>query len=209
MSSLVLAEVNPAFYREVNIDSNITFQCTLESTGLDCPANFECNWTLVDPASLIVIDNKAFTNNNYYHNYTLEGSVIDSVGDYYAKVRCSNSTYGIGSSFIIRVNTSGREDNFTLLLGMFAVLVVMIGGYLYAAFNVDEEKFRLKIILFFASFFNMMGALLAAILTQTNWYNIYLVLEGILLLNGLIIVLMIFYYTYYIIQQRIKAIEEQ
>lgn len=204
---IVLAE--PQFYFKRLQPSNITFQCTIEGSGSRCNSDFECNLTVQDPDSKIIIDDDAFTNNRSYFNYSIPSNLNDVVGDYNARVFCSNVSHGVGKSFIYRVNNSGKPDSDMSLIGIFIILGIMIIGYLYASFQVDESHYPVKALLFFIAFINMAGGLFTALLTQTNWFNMFLIIETLGILNGFVILILAYYYILYIPRRKLDQMYEK
>ena len=83
-------------------------------SGTYCNSSTECNISIYDPKSNLIVDNKEMTFNNAYYNYTLPGN--QSIGSYRCDMTCSDATVTSGAqTFYIEVETGGSLSLFLIL----------------------------------------------------------------------------------------------
>ena len=199
--SIVFATDTEMYFKKNDfIDINI--ECS--NNGFMCSPSSLCNLTMYYPNGSIYIQNRNMTRVSNNYNFTISGP--DILGDYQTNIFCCDGLDCYFKTFIVRINNSGKKDNETGLIGIFIILFVMTFAYLYSAFNVDESHFNVRALLFFLAFINLSGGLLAGILTQTNWFNVFYVLESLLVLNGLIILILAYYYIWYLPRKKLDEI---
>jgi len=111
-------------YYKVSGDINIKEQC-LNNDNSYCDNTTNCNITVFDPDSDIVIENEPMTYNPSYYNYSFN---TEKIGVFEVNINCYNSTnYGFSTEYI-EVNDGVREiDLQVIILGLGIMCLIMIG----------------------------------------------------------------------------------
>lgn len=109
---------------------------TCFNNGTFCSSSAECNLTITNPNSHIIINNDRMTNNVSFHNFTLNKDQTVVLGIYRAIMTCTDGTVHGGDTFTIQITPTGDPGN---LIGFFIILFVIGYGMVIFAF-VNENK---------------------------------------------------------------------
>ncbi len=93
-----------------SLDETIDLKISCTNNETYCTTNAGCNLTIILPNNSLLIDNKPMTQNLAYFNYTLNGTIINEVGDYQNYVFCMDGGFKAFEDFIFKITKSGNES---------------------------------------------------------------------------------------------------
>lgn len=146
---------------------DIKLQC--QSSGSPCTTGATCNITVFYPNSSLYVDNQVMQENSYYHNYTLDSSLV--IGDYQALTYCTDGINTGSSGFTVKIT---NETTSTNVLPLVIGIALVIGILLFIAFIVDSKHFILRLLLIIFSFILLIlipRALMVGDATSTIFYK--------------------------------------
>jgi len=104
-TTLALAESR--FIAKQNTNFDIKEPCY--NNGTYCSAAAVCNITVWIPnTQTILVDGRGMTNGGTFHNYTLNTSQTNTLGEYEASVKCTDGSLSNFDSFSFKVTPSGQ-----------------------------------------------------------------------------------------------------
>lgn len=92
-------------------NTNVDLQQSCYFNGTYCTTSATCNISVFSPTAQVIVANDLMTNQFTYHNYTLNITQTDTIGQYEYRIVCedqSNSNFGI---FQFLITPSGTNPN--------------------------------------------------------------------------------------------------
>ena len=153
----LISSVSASVYQKGN---NIDLKVPCINSGAYCSSSTTCNLTTIYPNETILLNNLEMTNQVSFHNYTLNASDINVIGEYKNIVMCTDGIYNGTSTFIIDVTLSGNsepgEKSF-ILAGIFIVIFGIACVFLFLSSKMTEVG--PKIFFLLGSFVFLLGSM--------------------------------------------------
>jgi len=119
---------------ERNTDFDLKRGCF--NNGTFCSPSAECNVTIVNPTTDIVLSNAVMTNQGSYHNVTVNGSLTSSLGEYEVFMTCVDGGRSGFETFPFDITPTGEKGN---LLGFYIILFTLTYGVTVYGFTSKNE----------------------------------------------------------------------
>lgn len=115
------------FIGQQNTYLDITEPCFNNNTY--CSDTSKCNITVKDPKQFVLVNNLQMTNQNAYHNYTLDITNTSSLGVYESTVVCQDGSYNGFDTFYFRITYHGKEEpvGFTQIIFILFFVIILAG----------------------------------------------------------------------------------
>lgn len=141
---VVLAGLSDEDIRFVAIQNeplDVKEQCFNNNTY--CSATSECNITVKNPTQTILVNNQIMTNQNSFHNYTLNIANTTSVGVYESTIICIDGTDKGYDTFNFKITSDGTLQSIAKSVMYIALLFIVVILFLicvYFTFNLDGKN---------------------------------------------------------------------
>lgn len=111
-----------------NKEIDLKISCINQNTKSYCSIDSECNITIYNPDSSLIISNRVMQNQISFHNYTLNSTYTNQNGNYAGNVLCVDGSNSQTQDFSFLVTPSGYNPTITegLLAGFLLILCVFI-----------------------------------------------------------------------------------
>lgn len=135
-----------------NAGGDIKLSCINNNTY--CNENTTCWITVFMPNNAVLVNQQNMTNQNNYHNYTLNSSQTSILGDYNLQVVClDNSTNETGySSYVYKITPNGSEPTSaqgSFSLGILFLIICLTFFFGFVGFKMMDNEKLFPIGLFF------------------------------------------------------------
>lgn len=130
--------------------SNLDIREPCFNNGTYCSSSAVCNITVWMPNNAILISDQTMTNNGAYHNYTLNTTQTDLVGDYESSIMCCDGDECNFDTFLFKVTPSGHlyNDSEAMIYGIILVgLLVFIIFFLLVMKSTEAVGVKLFFLL--------------------------------------------------------------
>jgi len=160
----------------------INTNCTFFTPELICSSY---NYSILNLNGSVPIDEQpleSFSGNIYTFNFT------EPVGSYIIRL-CDGTTREV----------KVKQGEFKMF-GIMLLMCVVIFGYLYIGFSLDNKHWIAKIVLMFMGLFNISGAFLIGIVEENNGTGTLSVLETLFAANLLVVFIIISYFILFVVK---------
>jgi len=156
---LIVIAILPIVLADGDVEENLIPEIYQQGTSVDiresctnagsfCSGNATCNITIFSPHNFLLINNQPMTNQNSYHNYTLNTSQTTELGQYRYNILCVDGGDKGIDSFIMEITPSGTQPSTAqgmIYVIVLAISAIMFGVVLWIATGMDgENKFNEK-----------------------------------------------------------------
>lgn len=201
--SIVFA--TPSLYFKKGEQIDLKVPCS--NNGAECSAGATCEATILYPNGTALISGFSMTNQGSYHNVTLSSSLV--TGEYQSTIFCVDGTNTGVDNFSFLINSMGEKDNDFKILGVYAILITIVFGYIFSAFKLDQEHLIPRLVLFLTGLSNLIIGLLVAYIDLVSAFDtsdmILYIFEG----NIFILFILISYFMIHIIKKLAKFEEDK
>ena len=138
MFIIMLFSVNATDYFRVGETFDIKVFCENDGTGGACGTNSRCNLSLTGKDG-IVVNNLQMSNNNYFHNYTITNTSLQT-GEYDSVICCvdGNETGCITNSVVI--NNIGSNSDTAVYVGIIMLAIFLFLSLVLTVFFYSQES---------------------------------------------------------------------
>jgi len=123
------------------INEAIDIKVPCINNGAYCSTNTTCTITITDPDSNIITNDAAMTNQESYHNYTLQENVTNKIGNYLLNVVCIDNNKPGHNQLTLEVTPTGKatstQQGIMYLLG-FAAIILLFFALIYISTRFDS-----------------------------------------------------------------------
>lgn len=168
-----------------NSDYDIKMPCKLN--GNNCPSNVNCSLSLYYPNLSLAVYNQPMSYNIGYYNYSINSSILNTIGLYKSDMTCNNSEYN--NSYIFYVDVTKKpiynsdtdyvsETRVISILISLILIFIALGVY----FNIKDSQLRYLFFMIAIVFIDALTFFGYTILDNINstftnvMYNIYWVM---------------------------------
>jgi len=106
-----------------------------------CSAIAVCNATVFYPNNTLLIDNVAMTNNINYYNFTINGSLLNTLGEYDVSGFCTDAGSSQEIDFSFEITLSGEQTFSTIIVSDIVLLLVMFSLMFLMTLKYKEVDF--------------------------------------------------------------------
>jgi len=121
-----MVDVDEVYIIKACDKADITVQCA--NGGAHCSASAVCNITLFYPSNYtIFLNDLPMTNQDTFHNITIEGTKTCKIGDYRGSIVCCDGANCNNADVILRITPSGEDRGTAIsLILIFAAIIVIL-----------------------------------------------------------------------------------
>lgn len=108
---------------------DLKIQCL--NNGTICSSAATCNLTLLRPDNSLLVDNLLMTRQSSFHNFTIPGGSLWTIGRYPYSANCLDNGVGSSVSDDFDITPSGNKNNLGVYIIVFAAIwiITLFGAY--------------------------------------------------------------------------------
>jgi len=162
-----------------------------------CSDTTTCNITIIQFDGEVIVDNLLMTNNTAYHNYTLNTTETENVGEYRVSVICNDGGLLGKSTFEYIITPTGKSITTSSAIVQGLILLLMFGVTIFfLVFATISEVPGVKL------FFNVIGYVIMFLTVGTGYIllqssevqgSVSATLNGLLYIVGIVFVIIMMY----------------
>jgi len=111
-------------------DSIIDLKIPCFNNNTYCSDIAFCNVTIIYPNGSVLVNNQNMTNSGAFHNYTLDETQTNILGEYNAVTICNDNGVLGSTTFTFQITGTGNENPSDLVMAMFLFFFIAILFYL-------------------------------------------------------------------------------
>lgn len=111
-----------------------------------CSSSGVCNITIKNPEQVILVNNMLMTNQNSFHNYTINSANTSTFGIYEATVVCADGTNKGYDTFFFKISPTGFVSKPEYVTGLGVLLIGLLLFLIYLSKSISEEYQRIKLL---------------------------------------------------------------
>lgn len=125
-----------------NINSNVSIRETCYNNGSLCSGSALCNITVFNPKGLNLVNNLAMTQDPSlaFFNYTLDSSLVDTVGFYRYDIVCFDSGLKNFGSFNLQVTAGGLDPSLPQVITNGFILAILLFTFIFNVWGFTRLK---------------------------------------------------------------------